>query len=239
MLQPDLHIGVITALCREARLLGGSRTDLARVIQLGSKTSLYVSGMGAQQADRAASVLLDAGCQALVSFGTAGGLSREQPVGSLVIPDRVMDEQGMTYQVDVNWRERLAGKLMPGSEPTPQVLLSVARPVISAKEKQRLAVVCGACAVDMESVAIARFAERREIPWLVVRAVSDDCLQTIPAALLSALDVYGEPRWPALLRALCRHPGLVRRLPDLVRGVGAAERALAGVVLKAGIRFGA
>ncbi len=68
---------MITALRREARLLIGPRVELDRMIHLDAQVCLYVCGMGQMRAEKAARALLETGCEALVSFGTAGGLQRD------------------------------------------------------------------------------------------------------------------------------------------------------------------
>ncbi len=228
---------MITALRREARLLIGPRVELDRMIHLDAQVCLYVCGMGQMRAEKAARALLETGCEALVSFGTAGGLQRDLRAGALVIPERVLAEDGQAYAIDSGWRQRLLQAAAPELESLRQDLISVWRPVLSREEKSRLADTYGACAVDMESAAIARLAAVNGVPLLVVRAVSDDSRQRLPAELLPAVDRFGDLRIPAFLQALCRHPGLLGRLPGLARGSGAAERALAGVVRRAGIRF--
>ena len=234
-----LHIGVIAALRREARLLIGTRVELDRSIRMDARVSVYVCGMGQKRANRAARALLETGCEALVSFGTAGGLQRDLRAGALVIPERVLDEDGQAYAIDSRWRLALLQTAAPELESQPQALISVSRPVISREDKSRLADTRGACAVDMESAAIARVAGSNGLPLLVVRAVSDDSRQSLPAELMSAVDVYGELRTATLLTALCRHPGLLGRLPGLARSLGAAQKSLARVVSRAGLRFSA
>ncbi len=240
MHQPATHIGIITALRREARLLLGSKVELARTVRLDSKLSVYVCGIGQQRAERAASALLEAGCEALVSFGTAGGLQAGLQAGALVIPERVIDEDGRDFSADREWRLRLLEVLEnPGLIHSAQVLASVTRPVSSSEDKSALARLSGACAVDMESAAVTRLAQVNKFPSLVVRAVSDDQRQSLPTALMPTLDIYGEPRISVLLKALFAHPGILRHLPGLARGIGAAERTLADVVSRAGLRFSA
>ncbi len=236
-LQPEIQVGVITALRREASLLAGPRVELDRVIHLDPGVCVYVGGMGFKRAHKAAGALIDAGCRALVSFGTAGGLHRELSAGSLVIPERILEEGGEAHEIDPDWRSRLLEATVPGLGAQPQVLISVSRPVLACEQKTSLAEISGACAVDMESAAIARQACARGIPLLVVRAVSDDSRQSLPAGLMPALDVYGQTRTLSLLKALCLQPGIIRRLPALARGVSAAEGALAEVVSRTGLRF--
>ncbi len=217
----------------------GSRVVVGRVIRADTQVCVFVCGMGQERAGRTAEALLETGCEALVSFGTAGGLRGDLGAGALVIPGQVLDENGQSYATDSDWRRRLLQAAAPDLEAMPQTLISVLQPVISRAGKYRLAETSGACAVDMESAAIARVAEINKRPLLVVRAVSDDSRQSLPARLLPAVDPYGELRIPALVKALCLHPGLLGRLPALAHGLKAAERTLGAVVSRAGIRFGA
>ncbi len=237
-MQPETPIGVICALRREAQLLLGSRVDLPQITHLESQVMVQVCGMGSRRAQRATHALLEAGCKSLVSFGTAGGLQPGLSAGELVIPQRVIDEEGAQYNVDADWRERLTQTLKgPGILQSKQVLISVEKPLLSSESKYALGQRTGACAVDMESVAIARIAQEKNIPLLVLRAVSDDYRQSLPAELMPAIDPYGELQVWALIKALLLYPQVLGCLPGLYRSTQAAERALTRVLRNAGLRF--
>jgi adenosylhomocysteine nucleosidase len=237
-LQPATPIGVICALRREAQLLLGARVDLTQITHLESQVLVNVCGMGSKRAQRAAHALLEAGCKSLVSFGTAGGLQPGLSVGGLVIPERVIDEDGAQYCIDLDWRERLTQTLKDPEMLQPQqVLISVESPVLSSETKYALGQRTGACAVDMESVAIARIAQEKNIPLLVLRAVSDDYRQSLPAELIPVVDPYGDLQAWTLIKVLLLYPQILGRLPGLYRGTQAAERALTRVIRGAGLRF--
>ena len=219
-------------------MLLGARVDITQISHLEPQVLVSVCGMGSKRAQRAAHSLLEAGCKSLVSFGTAGGLQADMSVGELVIPERIIDEEGGHYAIDMDWRERLTQTLTgPGMLQPHQVLISVESPVLSSESKYALGSHSGACAVDMESVAIARIAQEKNIPLLVLRAVSDDYHQSLPAELMRVVDAYGEVRVWALIKAILLYPQILARLPELYRGTQAAERALTRVIRVAGLRF--
>ncbi len=233
-----MQIGVVAAMCREARLLLGRRVAAGQIVDLDSRVSVAVCGIGPQCADEAARALLARGCRSLVSFGTAGSLRPEVPAGTLIIAQCVRDESGREYIMDDAWRKRLLTNY-PASDPAlvSALMVSTAQAQLSSEAKQHLAEHTGASAVDMESATVARIAEQHQIPVLVVRAVSDSVAQQLPEKLLATVDRYGQLCIPAFLKALCQQPGIIGQLYTLSAGIGAAERVLAQVIASTGPRF--
>jgi len=84
----------------------------------------------------------------------------------------------------------------------------------------------GAHAVDMESHVAARFAAERGIPFVVLRAISDDSKRTLPPAALERLSLKGHPRYFAIIRSLFREKGQLGELIRTGREAGAAFRTL-------------
>ncbi len=161
------------------------------------------AGLGKVRAAVSASLLLERwNCRALVSAGTAGGLSGTQPMQVVVATEPVQHDYG---------RSRGLGELelfRPGIPPLPEYshidhvlapsagrvnqLKAVTREldfvvygryasgdtfVNDTATRTRLESL-GAIAVDMECCAIAQVAEDRGVPWLVAKGISDDASTT-------------------------------------------------------------
>lgn len=110
------------------------------------------------------------------------------------MPEAVLDERGGRYPITAS---------LPGREPHGE-LLTVAAIVATPEAKARLYAETGALAVDMESAPILAAARERGWDAIVVRAVSDDARETLPAELLGLVDAGGRVR---LGRALVAIPG--------------------------------
>jgi adenosylhomocysteine nucleosidase len=127
--------------------------------------SVVCSGIGGIAAARAADVVLETlKPDLLISVGFAGALDPRLPVGEVIIPRVVISaETGKEY-------EAIAGDA---------VLVSTDR-VAGADKKRLLRERYSAQAVDMEAAAIAERAARSGIPFLAVKAISDEAAIDLP-----------------------------------------------------------
>jgi nucleoside phosphorylase len=149
----------------------------------------------------------------LVSFGVAGSLGGMQ-VGDVLDATRVVDETGATL-----WE----GPGLGARGARPGVLLGGAVLVHDAAERDRLRVVSGADAVDMESGTLARSGRLAG----VVRAISDDASSTVEGLDTTVhadgrTNVLGLLRWVATQRA-----DAVRSIRGALRALKALEEAVA------------
>jgi adenosylhomocysteine nucleosidase len=145
----------------------------------------------------------------LVSFGLAGALSDELPVGTVIDATRVVDESGA-----VLWE----GKPLGASPARTGTILAASRIVDAPEERARLHAETGADAVDMESGALAR--SGRLVGCL--RAISDTPTRRLGGVAAGAkasgdVDVLG------FLRGFLREPIVTARA---ARGARQALRSL-------------
>ena len=225
------RIGIIAAMRVEARCITRRRLPFDARTSLGENAAIWLCGMGEQAAVRAAEGLHTAGATALISFGLAGALDSTLRPGSLVLPECVYTDR--PFHVDLLWRDRLRN-LLPEHIGVASGMLVTSRHVLtSSSAKRALAQDTGACAVDMESGAIAEVAERAGLPFLAVRAISDPIEFSPPSALLSAIRPDGSADIGRLLGLLLRGrvtPGTLLRL--------AVESRAACSTLSAVVRHG-
>ena len=213
-------VGVVCALASEARHLRPS--DALRVA---------LSGMGGTAAAQSARSLVEAGAQALVSWGMAGGLDPAFAPGTIFLPSEVASPDGAAViATDQPWRERLGARLTPGNRPVLQGrLLTSPKAVGTRADKAALLRQTGAGAVDMESLAIAEVARSRQLPFLAIRVIVDGAADTLPHAVTAAADSEGHLQVWRLLGALARTPGELSALLRLGGRYRLANRSLAAV----------
>lgn len=101
-------------------------------------------------------------------------------------------------------------------------ILGLDRMLSSPQEKAEACARRGALAIDMESHHVARAAGERNLPFIAVRAISDQADEVLPAIMASFVDAEGQTKMSAVLAAL-----ILRRvrLGELLRAGGAAKRA--------------
>jgi len=165
----------------------------------GRPIAVATSGVGKVNAAITATLLVERlRCRALVLSGVAGGLARDLEVGDLIVAERVIDvdygrltDAGrVAYQpgslplpdVTPDPGYRLPGALAAavrgrlaasGIDARLGTVLSGDAFLASARVRDELAARWSALAIEMEGSAICGVAERFDVPWLIVRALSD------------------------------------------------------------------
>ncbi|SCY53770.1 hopanoid-associated phosphorylase [Nitrosospira sp. Nl5] len=212
----------------EARCVTPLRLPFNRMISLGGSAAIWLCGMGEEPAREAAEGLRTGGATALMSFGLAGALIPSLRPGDLVLPESIY--AGRSLQVDLSWRARLQQQLPPHLSVVGGILVTSRQVVTSATEKRALAQVTGACAVDMESGAVAETAAQAGMPFLAVRAISDPAGFSPPSVLLGAIRRDGSADLTRLLPLLLRGSVTPGTLLRLAVGSRAACSTLSAVV---------
>lgn len=229
------RLGVVTGLRFEleifARALNdGTAPDKAPL--------LCCRGIGAERARQAANDALAAGAEALLSFGSAGGLDPGLEAGTIVIASEARSLEDAALPADKAWAERLGATAGQAYRRVSAAIVSPPRPVRLPAEKAALFRASGGAAVDLESYAVAEVAARAGVPFLAVRAVVDGAGRVVPRAALAAVGDDGGVAWPALARAIASRPWESVGLMRLAADAGAARRSLRGFVRRALPGFG-
>jgi nucleoside phosphorylase len=81
-------------------------------------------------------------------------------------------------------------------------ILGLDRLLSSPQEKADAFARHGALAIDMESHHVARAAGERGLPFIAVRAISDQADETLPAIMATFVDAEGQTKMSAVLAAL-------------------------------------
>ena len=196
------RIGIVTALAAEAAIA----RDAASRADDGAAPIVLHAGPGAARATRAARALLHQDCEALLSFGVAGGLDPALGAGTVVAADGVIGPDRSVLPTDDVWRRGLMEAGGDRVSITAGLLAGVDEALRDTDEKASLFRASGAVAVDMESFAIARIAHDAGIPFLGVRAIADPAARAVPEAALRALDAEGRIRPFGAVRGLLASP---------------------------------
>ncbi|MCX8091351.1 MAG: hypothetical protein N3I86_10565 [Verrucomicrobiae bacterium] len=113
----------------------------------------------------------------------------------------------------------------------PMRFLSLDRVAATAAEKAALRARTGADAVEMESAALQAICRTRNIPFAVVRAISDAATENLPLDFNRVLRASGHVDFGRLLMALARRPAAVVGLLRLHRQARRASTRLAEVLI--------
>ncbi len=216
----------------------GLKSEAALLVRDG-RCQVLPSGADSARAEAAAERLAAQGVSLLLSFGLCGALAPELKTGDLVLPESVVAEgQPKTaWTCDPEHLARLRAALPPplAGRSHGGRLLGLARVIDGPEEKLHLAAHHDAVAVDMESQAVAAVAERHGLPFLVLRACSDEVDQRLPEAALRATRPDGSISIAAVLLALARRPGDLADLLALGKGSKRAHKSLGRAVETGGL----
>ena len=126
-------------------------------------------GIGAEAAHWAAeAVIVKYSPELIISAGVAGALVSDLHVGDAVFPSIVIDTQdGSRHETGIEHAPM-------GNSPLARTVLATYPVIASVAQKQQLAKSYGAHAVDMEAAAVARAAEKHGLPFVAVKAISDE-----------------------------------------------------------------
>ncbi|MGQ9688285.1 MAG: phosphorylase family protein [Desulfobaccales bacterium] len=205
-----------------ARRLRGSSVAGWKFAFKGKEGLVAVSGMGAEAAGQAASLLFrDFQPEILISLGFGGAVTPAVPAGALVLGEaywRFDPDPGELVKVTPPFFPAAPGYLAEKlkAQGLPALVGNiVSTPVIIPKAVQGgpLRHLAGPV-LDLETAVLAQAARERNLPFLGLRAVTDAAEEEIPAFLCQAAR-EGHP--PTLGGALFWLLADIRRLPVLLR----------------------
>ena len=197
--------------------------DFARSASLnGQPVILAANGPGPKLAARAAEVIKEYhDLEGLVSIGFCGALNPALNACDIFVANELHD---VTQALS-----------LPRCECQPGKLLSIDRVVTTAEEKRTLFGQTHADAIEMEAAALAAKAQQWQIPFSVVKVVTDTASETFPLDFNRLRDPEGRFSRSKILAAALRRPAAFPALLNLNRRCNQASQALGDFL--AGARF--
>jgi adenosylhomocysteine nucleosidase len=217
---PASRVALVAALELEAKI--------PRRIDASHAPLIYTSGPGHERAFATAREAIDAGADALICWGLAGGMSPDAVTGTVVLPATILNGTG-EWRTDDAWRERLRDALSPCLPVTDRALYTADHVLTTPGAKAELASRSGAVAVDMEASGLARAAADAGLPFVVIRVVADGAGDALPAEVESLVTEDGRTRYRGLASVIAS-PGQLRLLIRLAQNSGRARAVLQQVI---------
>ena len=190
----EVEVAILKEKMEDVRIIKKASMDFYEGILAGKKVVVVRSGIGKVNAGICAQILSDVfSVDAIINTGIAGSLNKNINIGDIVLSTDVvqhdMDATGFGYRkgqipqmpvfffnADDNLR-RLAAEVCKEVNPDIQVfegrIASGDQFVCDQDVKNRIVSEFSAYATEMEGAAIGQAAYLNEIPFLVVRAISD------------------------------------------------------------------
>lgn len=219
-------IAIIAALERELRPL--IKNWPAKTIQHeGRSFTFYESnyavavcgGIGPEAARRAAeAAIVHYAPGLLISAGVAGALTPELHVGDVIFPASVINAR------DGSRHETAIRNARLGNSPLARTIMVSSAEIAGAEEKQQLAKAYAAHAVDMESASVARAARTCGLPFIAIKAISDELQFELPPMTRFIKD--GQLHTARLAISVALRPWLWLRVARLARNTRIASENL-------------
>jgi len=195
--------------------------------------SVALSGTRPDGCEKAVAGLLAGKPDALLSFGTAGGLAPGIRPGALFVAKDIVTATGEHFATDQSWSDHMASRLGV----TPSDIFGSDK-VLSAADKKAVFTEAGCAAADMESHIAARLAANAGVPFAVLRAVSDADDMDLPSWLAGCVKEDGSTSIGGVAAGILAHPQDIGKLIAVGRGHARAIDALGGALGILGPDFG-
>ena len=202
------QIGIVTGLAIEAHALRRA----VRLERLEDRVFVAPSGGDKERIGELARQFAEHGAEALFSIGLAAALSPELKTSSLVVPNKIIFEDGSEFLTEPKLNALIAVGIKP-ERAAEGDLLCVEKEVADAAEKRALAKTTGAVALDMESGHLARAATEIGVAFAALRIVLDEAKDSLPPSVLGLLRRDGSTDVGKLLKKIAKRPA---DLPPLV-----------------------
>ncbi|MGR9051871.1 MAG: phosphorylase family protein, partial [Gammaproteobacteria bacterium] len=160
-------IGLVVALPEETRTLTAHPTGKGCRTFIAPSILLACSGAGPGNARASALSLLSEGAEGLVSWGCAAALDETLAPGDLTLADTLVSENGEKIDLRSDWLND-ACEVLSELRPSVVCLAESKALVVDSSGKAQLHRQTGADILDMETVAVAKVALERNVPFLAV-----------------------------------------------------------------------
>ena len=187
--------------------------------------TIIASGSSSARACTAAERLVNEGCNKLLSFGIAGGLNPALGVGDVIFSNHVVTTMDESYGTKPKGKIEKP-TLRAGSRTVKGSVCGVDTIAFTPQDKAKLFAATKAACADMESHAVARIAIKNNLPFFVIRAISDASRDTLPAFVADGVDAAGQPQIMPILKGLAANPFSLPLLLTLKKNTDNALKAL-------------
>jgi hypothetical protein len=161
-----------------------------------------------------------AGATRFLSFGVAGGLTHTLKSGDIVVGTWVLD-RGQKIYSDKQWIDKFKTLWNKSTKLHFGGIDGTTHPL--GKKEKLHEIDSIACAVDMESAIMARIAYNHNIPFSIIRTISDSIEVELPHAAMVALNLDGSINYKAIIKSLLKD---ITQIFDLIKLGFSSKKAL-------------
>jgi adenosylhomocysteine nucleosidase len=192
----------------------------------GDKVHVFLTGIGRENAGKAARIFLAAHMPSLlITCGFAGGLIPDLKIGDVIF--EIPSNDGAGTDVYATVRSKLAAA---GTRETK--IFCADRIATTVADKKKLREETGADAAEMESGAVRVVCGEHGIPCVTVRVISDTAEEDLPLDFNKFLTADKSMDMSKLMMAVAKAPWKMGALMELQKNTKLAAQRLADVLMK-------
>jgi len=218
--------GIVVALPQELKTLTGRPLERGDCLEIFDNVFVCLSGIGKTSALKAAAKLIEEGADILISWGTAASLDVKIAPGTIIIPESVILEDNTEIDTDPSAHKIISELLLHENAEIHCKLCETSELLRDYKQKVNLGLQNRAIAADMESGAVAELSKKYDIPFVVIRTVSDSPEMILPPVLTKNMTVSGDIDIFQFIRSALLNPRQWKTIYKLSRGFGKAKKSL-------------
>lgn len=206
------------------RLQAAQRHDNLLTGKIDSRNvAVLHTGVGVKECNERLELLLHKTRPKLViSSGFAGAVGGELRVGDLILAQNFSDAQLLTS----------AQQILRKCDPQLVRLFTATSIIDSIAERNEIARVAGAAAVDMETGAIVAVCNAHGVPFLSVRVISDTAREPFPVPPSVLFDIQRQQtNYGRLVSYLFTHPASIPGLFRFSRQIAHARASLTSAII--------
>lgn len=195
----------------------------------GAAVVIEIGGVGREPARLAANRLIDQGAKWIVCAGFAAALDEKARAGDVVVG------AGVCHLASPQITHKCSPSLAAAIPPSGRLGYSIWRSdfvtadsvILTAEKKRDIYAQTRCAALDMESSAVGEVCAKRDVPFLVVKGITDTADQDLPEEVGALVQPAG---WADRASLILGRPGLWRRLWRLRKNALTASDNLGDVL---------
>ena len=219
-----MKTGILVPLPQELLSLTNIRMIQGSCTALTDHLIICLTGIGRDQTGLGFEHLIRHGAQWLISWGSAAGLFPGLNAGDLLIPESIRIEH-REFETSNPYNQRIISGLPHSITLHRGPMVETRKILATVEDKKQLFAISGCKAADMESGALAQLATENNIPFSVVRAVSDPVDLVLPGSLLGSF-VHGTFQPLTLMSRAITKPDDWVAIAKLMSGFKKAKKTL-------------
>jgi adenosylhomocysteine nucleosidase len=226
-----VNIGILVPLPQELSALTVKKIPQGSCERISGNVLVCLSGVGKHNTMAAFEKLVEHRVDIVISWGSAAGLTPEVRAGDLLIP-QLVNIAGQKYPANRSFCQQLLSKLPSTMRVHVEPIAQTEKVLLTVEDKMKSHQSNDCIAADMESGTLAQLAGAKDLPFAVIRAVSDTANTRLPKVLIHSFRGTSFDLWDFMLATLT-HPGDWGNLIRLAKSFKKARESLrmAGKIL--------